>query len=265
MSNFKNQPNPALEDTIQNPWLNIIKTEDGNQFAECDEENILEIANKTKGSGKIILNLPPQPFEGNIARSKIVFLHLNPGFKKEDINEQNDETFLSQTKKSMLQDDDAYFFSLMKEEFEGQSHYNWWNKRIFVKCDKAIRNDVFGHNYNEEYRKLALEYFSAVELFPYHSKDASQINTTDMYSLPSQKYSFLLVKKAVEAGKIVVMRSSDKWLNCPFLKYTFEKYPNNLYEFASRSTSFSLNNLKKVNGNKIEKECFKKILESLKD
>lgn len=232
---------------MENPWKECAETlkEEKDHYAECDKgkiQGIVErIAKKKDKDGKVRLELPPQPFEGCVEKSKIVILTLNPGYKDGDEAQQSKKEFIEETTKCMLQKPDAKFFSLM-DKFEKDNHYDWWNRHLIKKADDEIIEmfKPFGG-----YRKFLIKNLSVIEFFPYHSKKDGGV-TCDYAEIESQKYSFELVKEAISENKIIIIQRSVKaWLKAvPEL----ENYVNCYKCKNPRSPYISNNNLKKANG-----------------
>lgn len=230
-----------------NPWKECAETlkEEKNHYAKCDEGKIQgivdRISKKKDEDGKIRLELPPQPFEGCVEKSKIVILTLNPGYKDGDEAQQSKKEFIEETTKCMLQKPDAKFFSLMSK-FKGDNHYNWWTEHLIVKKDEKIHIKLFKDV--DKYREFLIDKLSVIEFFPYHSKKDGGVKC-NYAKLDSQYYSFELVKDAISDEKtIIIQRSVKAWLKAvPKLKtYSYYECKN------PNSPHISNNNLKKANG-----------------
>ncbi|MDR3305604.1 MAG: hypothetical protein LBS85_06245 [Clostridiales Family XIII bacterium] len=190
----------------QNPW------EDMDGFvAKCDKDYIFDLqASERTEQKRLYLDLPPQPFHGNVSRSKMLLLSLNPGIKvQHDYEEQlHNEEFLAENTKCLRRADDAKLFSL-NDRFAGTAHNKWWRKCLTPKIDQEIHIKLFGSV--TKYRDFLENNFSVIEFLGYHSEEAPgfiQRNT-----IPSQEYSFELVRKAVKEKKtILIMRGKRLWI-----------------------------------------------------
>ncbi len=153
----------------------------------------------------------PDAYLGNFENAKVIFLALNPGFHKEDLQSyMNDSSYIEANRASLLQKADDFY--VLNKEFEKYEGYKWWKKKLKSLIDDGISIDTL--------RKKIM----CIQYFPYHS--IKYRHTQQL--LPSQEYSFHLVKKAIRLKKkIVLMRSEKIWLqDVPELKGEYMKLKN---------------------------------------
>lgn len=159
----------------------------------------------------------PLPYVGSPATASVVLLALNGGFKPEDIDHQNDDKYFAEQNRRNLTFDSRYPFFYLDPAFEYTGGYKWWHRRL----------RHFIHRYGLD---VVASQFACVQSFPYCSPSYKALP----FPLPSQEYSYSLVKQAIQDGKpIVIMRSRKIWFRCvPELQdypYIELKYPRNPY------------------------------------
>jgi hypothetical protein len=213
---------------MMNPWREIEEIEiDGSvaSVAKCDKERILSLRPIMRGKkNPLHIELPPHPFSGNVRQSKMLLLNLNPGFDKCDCLEQSmDADFRKELNECLLQTKDAKLFSI-NNRFRGTAHGIWWRKKMLPHIDQEIHEKVLGSV--DKYADFLENNLSVIEFFGYHAE------TTPGYAwergpLPSQMYSFELVRESIGAKKrILIMRSKTLWeqyvpelIGYPYLYY----------------------------------------------
>jgi hypothetical protein len=122
------------------------------------------------------------------------FLVLNPGYSSLDLYLQhNDPSYIKEMTDSYLFANKVNFF-LLDKKFDYTGGYQWWYKRL-----KNIIGEV-GH-------VTVANRISCVQYFPYHSE--SYCHCPEV--VPSQNYSFWLVKQAIKLGKIIVIMWGEKY------------------------------------------------------
>jgi hypothetical protein len=187
---------------MQNPWVEIPKR--APYLLPSDREAICSFNAKCKPEHKIRLDVLPQPYAGNVKTAQAYLLNLNPGFEKKDIYwQQNLKTF-KQANLNSLRGNYKNGFYFLDNKFKQTGAYRWWHK---------ILNQVI----NVWGEKRTINELMCVELFPYHSLSYKQIKK----NIPSQEYSFYLVRQAIKKSKpIIIMRRQDLWLKAvPELKH----------------------------------------------
>lgn len=201
---------------------------------ECDKPIIEAFNNRLgrkKKCHKIHLNLMPGPFLGN-RKANVILLLLNPGFKIKDRKTHAQSDFRDGLLKAIKKPENHFYLA---NEFgytkpEGQK---WW-KNVFkgvLKKDNKKRHEIDSELMNE-YKIVARNIF-CIEYFPYHSKNFAH----GALRLPSQEYSFYLVRKAIKRGAHIICARGDKyWLGAvPELA----GYKKTYYLSNKRKTSIS--------------------------
>lgn len=186
---------------MKNPWLEIIEN---NLVLEEDKPLIDTFNRKTKKKeNQIDTSLPPEPFVGDINNAEVFILSLNPGIKKTaDINidrEYNKKfpDFEKQVIDNIHQNLDKEYphFYLNPKNCLSEG-FKYWTSKL----SDLIEN-------KDDLKKLSKK-ICTLEYFPYHSVNFKKPKD----QLPSQKYTFEIVKKAMKNNKIIVlMRGMKIW------------------------------------------------------
>ena len=179
----------TITDTIQNPWIDLPKT--APYIAPVDRLYINESIKH------LHLDIQPTPYLGNLNDAEVVVLALNPGFRADDVVTYHEPLFSKQNELTMHGKSNPAFFAL-DERLSESGAFVWWS-RILKGLNEA------GASYHTLAQKLM-----CIQYFPYHSVTYSGLSRT----IPSQEYSFKLLREAIKQNKkIVVMRSEKLWLD----------------------------------------------------
>ena len=176
---------------MQNPW---VKLPDSSPYVLEDDRNAIEVHNLTsKPIHQIELRMLPEPFLGQ-CNASVVLLNLNPGVAEGDIKQHSQADFIKLSRDNLNHiGDTEYPFYLLNPSIKTSPGYLWWYKRL-----RRLIEDC-GH-------KQVAQNVLCVELFPYHSERYKALN------VPSQGYSFYLVRQAIERNAIIIqMRSRQLW------------------------------------------------------
>jgi hypothetical protein len=202
----------ARKTLMDNPWPNLPEKEPF--VLEGDKELILAFNDELKNDKikydkyMIHLDLLPEPYLGN-PNAEIVLLNLNPGFSPDDSKlHHSNKDFINASRTNLghgKQEYPFYFLDPRVVEARGRDSRGrdrWWNRKLghLVEVCGASRvaNNVF-----------------CIEFFPYHSKEYKGL--PKRYNslrgiVPSQHYSFDLVRKAIQRRALIVfIRSRAKW------------------------------------------------------
>ena len=209
----------------QNPWkdveLGLLYDSEPNYFCKDDEVAIKNFNASSDEDNKLILNIPPEPWQGNPLKAKVIFLSLNPGYI-DNVNHklakvlQTDEHLLKQMmafKRSTL---DLSSNSFMPEENSGEPIGtkdaismlgDWYWDNGF----RSLREAVCKGKYTEKqfYRDVAIMQFHA-----YSSKKYERVFPRKRDTLKSQEFTRKLIEfisKNNPNTVFVIMRSSKKW------------------------------------------------------
>lgn len=190
-----------------NPWTNLV-SENNNFYANVDQDAIFAYIKKNYPNlfNDLRLDLYPEPFIGN-PDANIYLLNGNPGCGQEEIQfVQNSGKFRAAIEENLKLK--ATSFLYLDEEvctYDNNKHpgYNWWKSHL-----KQLSKAIGGKS---------PEIFN-IEYFPYHSKNLDNVKSwikgKKYNPLPSGNFSNELIKKAMDAGKIIViMRLKNAWYN----------------------------------------------------
>ncbi len=176
-----------------NPWNDFSDSE--HYYAKIDS---YLLTTKKFANLDLRLDVLPEPYLGNPSSAEVIFLLLNPGFIEEDVTiSMQNEYYIDQAYRSLVHESKTPFF-LLDEKLSVTGGFKWWTKII-----SRLIND--GASIENIRKKLM-----SVEYFPYHSVSYKHVNKV----LPSQHYSFKLVRDSIAQKKIIVlMRGKTHWLN----------------------------------------------------
>jgi hypothetical protein len=203
---------------MQNPWESL--PEAAPFILDTDRETLSQRLSRITGDYSLRLDLRPQPYTGCPQTAQVILLALNPGFSTDDIIELENPDYADQWAQALTFETRTPFYFL-DPAFTHTAGYAWWFRRfrdLISECGlEPVKNQI-----------------ACVELFPYKSKSYRPVGVT----LPSQLYSFHLVREAMNQGKeIVVMRSERAWLDAiPELQsYNYIKLSNHQNPYLSRN------------------------------
>ena len=177
---------------MDNPWVNLPKIEP--YILREDLPNISLFNQKAGTDHRIVTDILPEPFLGNITDAKVILLNLNPGFSEKDLFWHKQQGFISENKKDLLHESNPPFY-LLNTNFRDSGGFIWWHAHLkqFI--------SLFGLD-------VVAKTFMCIEFFPYHSKKYKWMTT-----IPSQQYSFYLVREAMKRTlPIIIMRGKKLWL-----------------------------------------------------
>ena len=188
---------------MENPWRSLPGRA---PFVLEEELEIIEEFNaKLKPNQQdkyhIHLNIIPEPYLGR-PDAPVVLLNLNPGFSESDVAwHTEDPQFKRKVWANLLHEQASYHFYLLHPELERTQGYDLWNKRL-----RELMRD-FGKVNGQ---KIVAENLLNIEYFPYHSKKYKALPHDQI--LDSQKYSFHLVREAIQRKAIIILlRSVNLW------------------------------------------------------
>lgn len=179
---------------MKNPWTAL---PDAPPFILPDEqEAVLSFNQTSKEIHQIRHELLPEPYLGN-PEAEIILLNLNPGFSEQDANFYAQLQVRSAWRKNLLHEEMDYSFYMFDFAIsQDTGGPKWWSKRLKEPIQIAGR-------------KVVAQKFCCIEYFPYHPRRYGGFKTT----LPSQKYNFYLVQKAVERNAVIIsMRKTKSWV-----------------------------------------------------
>ncbi len=199
----------------QNPWRDLPTKP--SYVLQCDKPILDRYMSRLEGDTAIRLDTLPYPYLGNPEKANVLLLALNGGFSAEVFAYLLQDPYYVEQRRKSLTFESTYPFFYLDPQFKYTLGYQWWHKRL--------RYFIEQHG-----QKTVAEQFACVQLFPYCSTRYKALPQR----VPSQEYSFHLVRQAIQANsEIVIMRSRAQWLEAvPELKtYPFIelKFPRNPY------------------------------------
>lgn len=183
----------------------------------CDRPILDRFSPKLIGDVAIRLDTLPYPYLGNPEMANVLLLALNGGFAPEVLNYiSGDPVYVDQRRKSLTFESDYPFFYL-DPRFDYTLGYQWWHRRLSYFIQRRGQ-------------KAVADQFACIQFFPYCSTRYKALPKT----LPSQEYSFGLVRQAIADKKeIVLMRSRALWLTAipelrdyPYIELKFPRNPH---------------------------------------
>lgn len=197
---------PDITNFFKNPWEAIPKTSP--HILEEDLTMLGKMGMDPKDLGWRT-ELIPVPFMGDYNKASIILLCLNPGFnEKLDFQDYSNDYYYQENMKTLAMKSNYPFFCLdPKISFSGA--FIWWAKILKTLIDQ------FGSRHLSN-KLMCLQYLA------YHSTTY----TDPLGYLPSQNYTFGLLKQAIKDRKtIVIMRSKKLWFRavpelmaCPYME-----------------------------------------------
>lgn len=181
----------APPEPIENPWARLPA---GQPFVLSEDRQALESFNRTAPPHlQLRLEHLPEPFLGR-PDAPVVLLGLNPGYDERDDHWHNLPEFAARSRANMVHGPLDYPFYLLDPAHPTPGH-DWWRKKLRALIERtslmAVARNVL-----------------CVEFFPYHSLSYGH----DGLRVPSQYYSFDLVRRAMARGAVLVrMRAEARW------------------------------------------------------
>ena len=189
----------------------------------CDAECIEKYNEKPKKKESIIsTHRIPVPFKGD-KNAPVVILSNNPGIELDEDDQHKRPDYIEIKKKNLLHEPQEYPFYSLNPALSDVSSYKYWHKRLRTLIENSSQ-------------KRVAERIFLVEFFPYLSTKFD----FDELIIPSQKYSFSLVEKAIECNSlIVILRGQKLWFKAiPDLK----KHENKFVLHSPRSSYLTMKN-----------------------
>lgn len=167
-------------------------------------------------SGKLHLGLLPLPYVGNLERSSVFILMVNPGFSPDDYwAEQHDKEYRAALIRNLRQEnaDDKYPFLSLNPRFSWHAGFRYWQRK-FHSIAKELTNRP-----NVQYQdalSILAQSVCCLQLVPYHSQSFGLSNKI-LESLSSVRtitqYARNVLVPRARSGEavIVVARKRDRW------------------------------------------------------
>ena len=201
-----------------NPWLTLPLSPPF--VAPIDAPVLNRLSRHLQGRFELQLDLLPQPWTGNVNTAEILMLALNPGYSEQDRTDLRNPDYAEQWRLTLsFQSRTPFYF--LDDAFRETSGHQWWRRRL-QELIQVVGVDAMARR------------VMCVEHFPYKSIAYRGLGTT----LPSQQYSFEIVREAIRQGKqIVVMRSERVWLEAvpEMSAYPYIRLSNHQNPYLSRA------------------------------
>jgi hypothetical protein len=177
-----------------NPWLRL--PEMAPYVLPEDDEPIASFNSRRRPEHAIHLEIVPEPYLGDPC-APVVLLNLNPGFVDDDRTVHLDTAFNAAARANLLHAHREWPLYLLDRSLPNSPGQDWWRRKL-----SALVNAVGSE------QLVAANLFVA-ELHGYHSRRFHH-----GLAIPSQQYTFSLVKEAIQRGAyFVVMRGLKQWRN----------------------------------------------------
>ena len=218
-------------DKLSNPWLDFQISE--SMIHELDRDSVKNHNSKVEGKYRFLTHLAPEPWIGN-PKAEVLVLLANPGATAGDLSgkPQKNADLINKLSLSNLKGElTEYPHFFFDPQLVGTDGYVWYAKR-------------FKHLIHATSQRNLAKKVLSCELVPYHSFSWKKPNI-----MPgTQKYTFNLVKQAMERDAIILIgRGKKDWFeNVPGL----EKYSKYFQPASAQCAYISPNNYGK-NFNKI--------------
>jgi hypothetical protein len=214
-------------DEMKNPWENL---PDKEPFILEEDEKCLS----SKFWSSYHLEMLPDPYLGSPETAEVYLLNLNAGFEERNREQLMKDRYYREQKRMSLTFKNRYKFLALDPKLKDKGGgYEWWYPRL-----KGILELFNKEGFSDE---QVSSVFMCIEFFPYASETFKR---RPKRLVPSQEYSFWLVRRAIENRKsIVIMRNVGRWLeNVPELQtYGFIKLN------SPQCAYLSCNNMNKEN------------------
>ncbi|MDB5160129.1 MAG: hypothetical protein JWO99_392 [Candidatus Saccharibacteria bacterium] len=181
-----------VDKSLQNPWKNLSPKP---PYVLAEDMSIIE---RSRHAKELRIDTLPDPFVGGLDSAEVIFLALNPGFIDSDIELNLKMPEFLEANRTNLNDPYSSPFYYFSGSFEETGGHIWWERKLKPLLQAGITESVLRE-------KIML-----IEYLGYHSKNADKIKGL---KVPSQHFSFNLVREAISRQKtIVIMRSKKLWL-----------------------------------------------------
>lgn len=177
---------------MQNPWVSLPQS---SPYVLASDSKPIQVFNaRAENRHSYDTSLFPEPFFGSLD-APVVVLNLNPGWSPDDAAVHAQPLFAAMSRSSLAHQLKPYPFLHLQPTCETPGG-KWWRQRT-----RELSEDL---GFDKVAQRLA-----CIQFAPYHSLEYHVGSPL----LPSQEYSFFLVREAMARGaEIVVMRSVRLWL-----------------------------------------------------
>ena len=178
---------------MENPWNHLSETPPYVLPSDIEQVTAFNGRPRLPENKRLQLHVLPEPYIGRVD-APIVFLKLNPGYSPEDIRFTNDEYGRQVWRQNILHQSLDFPFYVLDPALEWAANAQWWRGRLRTILDR----------FDE---RLVANTVLCIEAFPYHSAERPGFPGI----LPSQRYSFSLVRQAIERNALILMANTVGW------------------------------------------------------
>jgi len=182
----------------ENPWIQYRP----NYLHPLDVEIVKNLNEKIrKAEHRMRGDIPPAPFKGKVLEAKVIVLMKNPGFDERE-NEEGfynkfGYLFIEQARMNYSVLDSPLFYN---DAYKKVSDY--WYKRFKGLCSALDKQGVDGEH-------VVANNVATINFYPYHSIDFPVMKFEE-FILPTQRFSFSLVEKAIKRNALIVLVRGEK-------------------------------------------------------
>lgn len=159
---------------------------------------------KSEPKKQLILNVPPEPWSGNILNSKLILLSLNPRYV-EHLNKSLANMFKPQIAEEIMQDK-RFVLSMNGIQFDYYEPTRILGEYYWYKNIAPLGNSVYG----EQSMESIWNQISVCQYLAYTSLEAPAFKNL----LPSQRFTkmvLLYLATSAENVKFLILRASSQW------------------------------------------------------
>jgi len=184
----------------ENPWHGL---PDKQPFVLPEDKDMVEAFNvKAHENHRLRLDFIPEPFVGRLEDARLVLLGNNPGFKNaEAATYRLKPAFANRMRDNLLHRASEEFPFIYFDPDIIPPTNKWWERKLRHLFDEFGKGVIA--------KSILAKFILSVEFFPY----VSHRYRHGTLRLPSQEYSFALVRKAMNGGAVIVAYHGERrWL-----------------------------------------------------
>jgi hypothetical protein len=166
---------------------------------------------------RLHLSLFPMPYLGSLREAKVILFLMNPSFGERDYSFEDRAGIRGRLERNLYQEfEDDFPFLFLDPNLSESGGFKWWQKPLRPLLEVL----TVGRRTPIQAMELMSQKIAAVELFPYHSVDTSDVKGVGKRKvLPSvlQARSFLERSSRNHQQLSVLLRAHERWApaGCP--------------------------------------------------
>ena len=169
-----------------NPWLDLPAERPYVLLSDKPHVEAFNRVHRDQRDTLLDARLLPEPWIGRLD-APVVLLLLNPGWQEEDLELHRQEAFKRASLDNLAQRHSEWPFHYLDPAFSDSAGGRWWWRCLRQVVETCGREATAHH-------VLGLEFHG------YHSKSYTPVGMT----LPSQSFSFAVLRRAIAHGAVVV-------------------------------------------------------------